>query len=437
MINLFVAVSILIIQLLIISMFYKHYKTIAHPTVFIQVYFTVQIILSLTVFREYDFSFHGILWILFAMFLFSLGGLLADGFIKNKAKKISSDNLPSIKTKLSRRILIGSIILGCLYSIEFFLQRGLSISTLFNLDTLLKLNNEIATQRYTGNGGYISNISRVFLIFIYFSPLISGFNFNFSKNKNSKLLCMLGIMPSFLVVLTQNTKATFIAAVFLFASGYIASSIKLNKRLPKISFKRSLLILAGMLSFLIMLYASMMMRVGRFDVNLINIINRKFTLYALGHIPAFDIWFANHATTIEYHFGTRTFYGVADFLGISERMQGIYVDRAYWSTWSTNVFTIFRSFIEDFGPYLGLGIMLFFGLFMSFVFYKAKANKSTYKGMALLGSFYFYILYGFITSAWSYMSYTLTFILFAIYVQLVSSKSYRYSSSEKEVHRCA
>ena len=253
MLNLFIVVSILIIQLLIIGMLYKYHKTLAHPTIFFQTYFTIHIILALVAFGEYDFNFYGVLWILLAMFLFSLGGLLAEGMVKSKSAKLNSkinrDSFYNINARLAKIILIISIIIGCLYTVEFFIRSGLTARILFNLQALLELNNEVAVQRYTGSGIDVSKISRIFLTFIYFSPLIAGFNFNYFQGRKLKCICIMSMIPSLLVVLTQNTKATLIAAVFLFVSGYIASSVILNKGLPRISFKRSIVILSGALSF--------------------------------------------------------------------------------------------------------------------------------------------------------------------------------------------
>lgn len=435
MLNLFVAVSIIIIQLLIISMFYRYYKTILHPTVFIQSYFTVQIILALIVFREHDFEFYGILWIMFALFLFSIGGLLASEIIKNKSIQINK-NFYTINSKLAKYFLIISIVFGFLYSLEFSFQQGFSIKALFNLEALLELNHEMAVERYTGSGIKPSKISRILLVFVYFSPLIAGFNFTFFKDAKLKRLCILSILPALLALMINNTKAVLIGAVFLFLSGYFASLVKLNKGLPKLSFKKMLVIIILGLIFLGTLYLSMMMRIGRFDLSLVDIVNKKFILYALGHVPAFDIWFTNNATSIDYHFGTRTFCGIVDFLGISERVQGVYTDRVYWSTFSTNVYTIFRPFIEDFGPYLGLAIMLFLGFFMNWIFTIARSGKRINGGTVLLSAFYFYVLYGFITSVWAYMSYTLSFLLFAMYVHLLSKKKGEYKNSDVEVSMC-
>lgn len=417
--DVFILISIIIIQTLIIGMLYKLFKTIAHPAVFFQSYITVQIVFGIIAFKEHNYNYSGIAWILCALFAFSVGSLLASG-LRNKNPIQANDNCSySIKLKLAKDILIMSILLGLCYSIELIIRNGFSLRQLFNIDELLQINNSMAIQRYSGRGVGMSKISRLFLVFTYFAPLIGGFNLNFVKDNKSKFFCWISLLPSFSILLIQNTKATWIGAVFLFISGYLTSCVKINNKLPKISFKKIMLIIICIFMFLGINYASMMMRIGRFDKELVNIINRKFLNYALGHIPAFDIWFSNNIRAIEYHFGTRTFYGIADFVGISKRVQGIYTDFVSWGSYSTNVYTAFRPFIEDFGPYLGLSIMFLYGFIMDIIFFYVINQSFRYKGVTILSAFYFYTLFT-ITSAWSYMSFILAFVIFNIYIKNIS-----------------
>lgn len=421
MINL-VAISIIIILVLLSIMLYKLYKTIEHPSIFFVSYYTVQIILAMVVFRDYEYSFYGVLWMMAAMILFSIGGLFANGLKTNKTNRLIENKTIKIKEQLSHKFLAVSMILGSFYFIEFYFRNGLSLNQLLDLDSLMDLNNSIAVERSSGNSGQVSFISRFFLVFTYLSPLIGGFNINFMRSKKSKVFCFLSLMPAFLIILVQNTKAVWIASIFLFISGYLTSNIKLNKSLPKLLFKKIFWISAGFFTFIGINYLSMILRVGYFDESIIGTINKKFTLYALGHIPAFDIWFSDNLRSIDYNFGVKTFYGIADFIGLSERVRGIYVDQVSWSGWSTNVYTAFRPLIDDFGPYLSLTFMLLMGFIMSYIFYMVKNKNLRFKGMALLSAFYFYVLYGFITSPWAYMSYILAFIFFAIYLRVVMLK---------------
>lgn len=420
MTNLFVAISITIIQIVIILVLYKIHKTLLHPSVLIQCFFSIQIILALIIFKEYSFDFYGIMWILGALFFFSLGGLFAKIILKNRRETCNKKYKFVIKRDIAKNIMIISIILGSLYFLELLVKNGLSINILFNFETLLEVNNQMAINRYTQNVS-VSPISRVFLVFIYFSPLIGGFNINYFQEKRMKFLCILTLIPALLIIATQNTKATWASSIILFISGYLTSAIKQFNGLPKLSFKKIKTIIISSITFLLVIYLSMMLRLGKFDFSIIETINKKFVLYALGHIVAFSSWFTNNIGFIEYSLGLKTFYGIADFIGIADRAQGIYTDYVFWGEWNTNVYSIFRSLLEDFGPYLGIVIMLFYGFVVSYYFYIVKKSEYRYKGLFALSTFYFYVLFVF-TSAWSYMSYIMAFILFAFYLRIILIK---------------
>lgn len=421
--------SIIVIQLLILGILYIIYRNLVHPTIFFQSYMTIQVIIGIVAFKDYQFSLSGIIWILTALFFFSFGSLCSNGILGKKVQSINTKYKYTIKIRMAEKVLVISIILGCLYSIELIARAGFSLSQIINFDSLIKLNIQMATERYSGLQES-SNISRVFLVFSYLAPLIGGYNLNFIKRKKSKIICWLSLFPSFLIVLVQNTKAGWIAAVFLFISGYITSKVKIHGKLPKISTKKILLIFSGVGLFLVINYVSMFMRIGSFDERIIQTVNKKFLIYSLGQIPAFDIWYANNIGSIEYSFGIKTFFGIANFVGISERIQGIYIDSSRWGEYGTNVFTAFRPFLEDFGPYMGLIIMFLYGFIINIMFVNVKKKGIGTKSIMILAAFYFYTLYSFITSTWAYTSFLFVFVLFGIYIQVVSIKINRDSVLE-------
>lgn len=420
MFNLPTLILIVLFQVSIVIIFYRiYYKTILQPNIFIQIYYLAQIILALIIFNKYKFESYGILWISCALFLFFLGGILSSGLIKKIAFQHVGKNF-SFNTKLAKYILIISTIVGILFPIEFLWERQISIKALLNFTNLLEINHRIAVERYTLGVSH-SKIGSILLIFVYFSPLIGGFNYNFFPDVKMKYLCLFSILPALLTLIVTNTKAVFLGAVFLFLSGYFAGLVKLGKHLPKLSVKKLISILVLVFIFLGILYVSMIFRLGKFDSSVIYIVNKKFLVYALGHVPAFDIWFSDNAFSGDHYFGVRTFCGIFDFLGIFERVQGIYSDRAYWLEFSSNVYTVYRPLVEDFGPYLGLFIMMLFGFFMNIVFNLTRYSKNPRRGVVLLSAFYFYVLY-FVTSVWSYMSFTVCFVLFVVYLNMVIRK---------------
>lgn len=420
--NIFIALILILFEIFVCLTIHMKFKNILHPALLFNVYISAQLIISLVIFNDAKFSFYGFTWIIISLSLFTLGCFLSQLLIDKKQfsrKKIYKEII--INEKLNNVILTASIILGMLFTIEFLFKNGFSVSSLFNFSELLDTNKQIAQDRYTNENVNVSNISRIFLIFTYFSPLIGGFSLNLTNTKPSKILSWCSLIPSLSIVLVQNTKAAWVAGVLLFISGYFVSYLLKYKQSPKIKFKRVLIILILVFSFVVINYLSLMFRMGTLDLNLVVLVNKKITLYIVGHIPAFEIWFTNNSHNT-YSLGLQTFYGIADFLGIINRQQGIYTEVVYWKGGSTNVYSIFRSFIEDFGVYLSLLIYLFLGFIVNVAYQNTLVkSKLPIFSILILTSFYFYILFVF-TSAWSYMSYIFSFLILGIYLKIIKKE---------------
>lgn len=421
--NLIICIAIFIQQLILVKFLLYRFKNVLHPAIFFNIYVSFQILITLIIFRDASFDFYGIIWIITALLFFSIGSLLSHELIIQKNNYIQVNlKKPSIafNESLNNVLLIISIMLGLMFTLEFLMKNGISFSALLNFEDLLDANKLVAEERYTNVGLNVSNFSRILLIFTYFSPLIGGISFVFSKKKISKILSIMSLSPSLSIILVQNTKAAWVAGVMMFISGYFVSYILKYNKAPKINLKRLAIFIIFLFSFVLINYISLMMRMGTISFEFISLINKKIVLYVFGHIPAFDIWFSNSASEVQYSLGVQTFYGLADFLGISTRIQGVYSEVVYWKGGSTNVFSIFRSMVEDFGSYLSLTIMLFLGFFLNIAFENIINNKNNKFAFSFLylASFYFYVLFIF-TSAWSYMSYIISFICLLVYLKMI------------------
>lgn len=124
----------------------------------------------------------------------------------------------------------------------------------------------------------------------------------------------------------------------------------------------------------------------------------------------------------EHKYGIMTFFGIANALGIEERIAGIYREFIYFgridSSISSNVYTIFRMLIDDFGK-IGALVFLFllgFGSAKAIVFIKKR--KMVFLSQTFLVAVYSYVMWGFVASIWAYTSilcaYGLAFIIFSI-----------------------
>ena len=121
-------------------------------------------------------------------------------------------------------------------------------------------------------------------------------------------------------------------------------------------------------------------------------------------------------------YGVMTFFGVANALGIAKRQSGIYRDFVYFGrldkTMRSNVYTIFRMLIDDFGIVGALVFLLLLGFASAKAIVFIKKRKMIFLSQAFLVAVYSYVMWGFVASIWAYTSiicaYGLTFLIFSI-----------------------
>ena len=124
----------------------------------------------------------------------------------------------------------------------------------------------------------------------------------------------------------------------------------------------------------------------------------------------------------EHKYGIMTFFGIANALGIEERIAGIYRDFIYFGridrTISSNVYTIFRMLIDDFGKIGALIFLFLLGFASSKAIVFIKKRKMIFISQTILVAVYSYVMWGFVASIWAYTSilctYGLAFIIFSI-----------------------
>ena len=372
----------------------------------------------------------GIIYILIAVIAFSLGSLAVSRM------RLKSDHrirvVPMSQTGMRRFLLIltGLAFIGPLISL---MKNGFSLSNILNLDDLMDMNHEMAEDRYASDLNS-SPIDRVFSFFIYLAPLCGGTFYHFLKGK--KWFSVISILPGLFTALTAGAKMGFITSVELWLTGFIMGSLFTG---TKLKMKRSFVGLAlGAVAFIAVLLLSMMFRIGEVSVEVFQIVTDKMVIYAIGSVPAFDQWFDTNAFHLSsWSFGAKTFYGISNAIGLMKREGGVYSDLAVVSVMggSTNVFTIFRALIEDFGVIGSIMFSFVVGAFNQLLFNTLRAKRYPLLCGSLLAASYFYILWSFVISIFAYASYFVVFVLYFFVIKYACYRSPRrvneYSRNQK------
>jgi oligosaccharide repeat unit polymerase len=379
------------------------------------------IILGFIVYNSYDWNYKSSVWILLGCILFTAGYVCAvrsiniRDVIQNKPTKI---NVEFVNAK---KYLFVSLFIAMA---GFFLRLnsyGINLSSLFNLGSLATINNEIAVNRYTGEL-FATAVSQSLLIFVYLSPLIGGLLYNYAGTTKNKIICISSILPALLLLLINNEKAGLISVIILWFSSFMSGYLVKYGTFPRPKKKSYLLLFTIFVIVMFILISSMVLRIGEVTTTSIDAaVNKLYSSYALGQMPAFDKFFNSQSGFInQLSFGKYTFYSVFDFLKISNRVPGVYNDFFVYGSTNTNVYTYFRGLISDFGSFGALFMLYILGLMTGLSYRNIKLKSSgklalpTFTITAVLS----FLLY-FIISIFSYVSMLFAFIFYYFFLKKV------------------
>lgn len=402
----------------LITLFAKKSFAALSPARIFTYFWTFQIIFMVLLWYDYlFFSYSGLLYILFCIISFDLGAIIVSS--QNVIKSCHANRV-DYNEKYVKAIYFSVLffsLFGAFYSI---LENGFSLQTLLNLDSFLEMSNQNSIDRYSGEEN-TSALGKIISINNYTCPLVGGMVFFFFKRK---IFSVLSLFPLFFSGLAQGVKMGIITGTFMWLIGIIISIQVLDKRL-KIKMKHIIVTIIILLSFFLLLITSMMFRIGRFDIDTFEIACSKFVSYSLGHLPAFDMWFNKmDPYNIEYTFGGKLFYGITNYLGILERKQGVFTEMYVISKGGdeTNVFTVFRLVIEDFGILLSIPFMFIMGIITHKIYNIFLQKKNISFGIVMMSAIYFFISWSFVTSVFAYTTYIVMFVYVYIICKFLFKK---------------
>lgn len=399
---LFIALIIIILSL------YRVRNKLVYSYVFTMFWF-VNLAISELFFAEYKFSSSLYVLIISSTIFCFIGELCGYKKSKSLVKNLRFD---------LKRFKISFLIIFCLamgFPIFYLINNGISLLRLFNFQSLLEVNNEMAVARYSEEAE-TSPISQFCLIFVYCLPLYSSLLIKFH---NKKKYIYYSMVPGLIVLLTQNTKLVLISTILSILTGFIVQNIILENKLPQVKAKTIIFSVIGFVLFYGLMVFSFIARIGRFDETTLNIANSKIASY-VAHVPALDNWLNNTSfDNLFYSYGIKTFFGISNTLGIAERKSGVFKDLVVFEdsgqTFTTNIYTVYRFLIEDFGF---IGTMFFF-LISAFLFALIRRSTNTILKMSLLSMLIFFVFNSYVAPVWAYFSYIVAYIVLYISIKFV------------------
>jgi len=214
---------------------------------------------------------------------------------------------------------------------------------------------------------------------------------------------VVSFVPSALSLLVYGDKGAFFLCLAFLYGGLTAGWVAAGK--TGILTRRGTLVSALGLFVLgpIMFAAIVIKTVGKWHITaeILELMSRTANSYAFGSLYAFGDWFRNYTTGVAgspYADPENPMLGFWTFLGIGERVRPDYpVPDGYFAEYfripgvlTTNIYTMFRGLIYDFGSVGGLLFMLALGYIMALAYRFALEGRFTaisYTALILMGGF--------------------------------------------------
>lgn len=271
-----------------------------------------------------------------------------------------------------------------------------------------------------------SIIFRFGLLFNYLVPIFGGISFYFHQKFTQIILSLL---PSFIILIFHSQKGMIFFSFFLFLGSYLYCSYIIK------SSRKNIIIGKLFVLFLIMfvlLCISFISRGMSFESDNDAIISRiiEFSLsYSSGHLYAFSYWFTQYYDyLLDLNFMTElngigfyTFLFIYDFLGLAINIPtGVYNEYYNGLLVTTNIYTIHRGLLSDFGIFGSLIFSTFLGFFLNYIFYRVNIGKSNSLHF-IIYCFMFGIIYqSFIISSFTWLLTPVAIIFTSVVFYLIN-----------------
>ena len=170
----------------------------------------------------------------------------------------------------------------------------------------------------------------------------------------------------------------------------------------------------------------MVLRTGEISERTILEICEKFVAYSLGHMHCVDMWYTSYTPT-DLAWGSKTFMGISNLLGIEDRVQGLYPEylnigkNGFYGI--SNIYTSFRPLVEDFGEVGAMIIMFGMGAAANMSLKALKAHQNMFLNQTLLVALYGYVMWSFAASFYMYTSYLAMFGLAYVLFHLLQKET--------------
>lgn len=328
-----------------------------------------------------------IAYIFICVLLFSLPSLFFDwkkAFEINAQKPIAEKN--NFNSSYMKTIFIACIFYAIFFSTLVLVSSGYQYGDIFT--DLRYVSASFASKR--SEGLIVYNIYGILSIFFtYLTPVIGGLAFYKHPNFLIKVSAFVfSFVPALFFMITQSSKLAIFYAVGFYIAAHMLRKIQ-NGHLALIEFKTFLTIFLSMLAVSPFLIFAFISRTNISDPQeLYEFLLKMIQSYTLAQLYAFSDFFS-HLTNYKLasqntyvhdlnSYGAYSFTSIYNFFMPDKNFPpGTYIDVYKNKELTTNIFTLFRGLINDFGLY-GTMIYMFISGFIAHLIFHRLLTKSAH-----------------------------------------------------------
>lgn len=403
----FIAIITLTLLAILFRIQSKRWTT---PGAFFAGYWTVAVICALLLAPNgYPVSAGSIWWITASVLCLGIGSML--GSYKVNSYPINFEynaQITQINLKNLQKLVIIFSCIGMVGVHILLVSLGLNFSLFFSLETLQRIAPSVAESRYNENFTPPAIVTLA-MSFNYASAYLGGMLRTFKKT----MWAFATFFPVLLTTLIMTTKAGLIFTIFLWLAGWLSMRIRLGKTDLPLRYILNIGLIGAIISSLFI--ASSLLRYKIHNLSELGYVYEKLTVYYIGYLSGFSQWFSQSGyQSQELGFGQYTFAGLFDVLGLQTRQQGIFSSTVAVGDYQTNIYTLFRYLIMDFGLVGSLLLLVIIGFLASY-FYE-KTRSGSYLALPFLMMFYAQVLFSNTTTVYGYNTMIFSWVIVAIYL---------------------
>jgi oligosaccharide repeat unit polymerase len=267
------------------------------------------------------------------------------------------------------------------------------------------------------------------LVLSYVGVTLGGFVYVHSRSRGMRwLVVCAAFLPSLLVMLTQSAKGLFLLSVVMFYGATLVCRLSRDNRtlLGKGTATRAIVWTALASPVLIVSFLTRGLYGSEDTGYVIERLIYYFMSYSSGHLYAFSDWFANFSgrqSVMQYandvgSYGFYTFMALFKLFGIDRAVpQGVYDEYFFYGDLlSSNIYTIYRGLIIDFGVLGSFVFMFATGVLLHLCFFVMLVNR---KPVVTVAVFIYMIAYFQTSFLISVLMWNSIYVSFALLVAIL------------------